>query len=177
MTFRRLSGLRQLFAICAVLALLAVVAAGCGSSSKAGRAGAAGTDGRAAQAFPASTVAFLDANIDETSPAWKQLLALGQRFPSWPKLAAEFDKAANDATDNGPTLTQLRSWLGSELAIGVLDVPTNVADPTVPGFAEVRDQVSSRLRSQSTRTPARSASTATTTSSAARTTPSSRSRP
>ena len=53
---------------------------------------------------------------------------------------AEFNKAANDATDDGPTLTQLRSWLGSELAIGVLDVPTNGADPTVLGFAEVRDQ-------------------------------------
>ncbi len=140
MTFRRLPGLRQLLAACAVLVLLAVVAAGCGSSSKAGAAGAAGTDGRAAQAFPASTVAFLDANIDETSAAWKQLLALGARFPSWPKLVAEFNKAANDATDDGPTLTQLRSWLGSELAIGVLDVPTNGADPTVLGFAEVRDK-------------------------------------
>ena len=113
MTFRRLPGLRQLLAVCAALVLLAVVAAGCGSSSKAGAAGAAGTDGRAAQAFPASTVAFLDANIDETSAAWKQLLALGARFPSWPKLVAEFNKAANDATDDGPTLTQLRSWLGS----------------------------------------------------------------
>ena len=80
---------------------MGLVVAGCGSSCKAGAAGAAGTDGRAAQAFPASTAAFFDANIDETSPAWKQLLALGARFPSWPKLVAEFDKAANDATDNG----------------------------------------------------------------------------
>ena len=53
---------------------------------------------------------------------------------------AEFNKAANDATDDGPTLAQLRCWLGSELAIGVLDVPTNGADPTVLGFAEVRDK-------------------------------------
>jgi hypothetical protein len=140
MTFRRLPGLRQLLAVCAALALVAVVVAGCGGSSKAGAAGAAGTDGRAAQAFPASTVAFLDANTDESSTAWKQLLALGQRFPSWPKLVTEFDKAANDATDDGPTLAQLRSWLGTELAIGVLDVPTNGADPTVLGFAEVRDK-------------------------------------
>ena len=52
----------------------------------------------------------------------------------------EFNKAANDATDDGPTLAQLRSWLGSELAIGVLDVPADGADPTVLGFAEVRDK-------------------------------------
>jgi hypothetical protein len=129
-----------LLAVGAALALLAVVVAGCGGSSKAGAAGAAGTDGRAAQAFPASTVGFLDANIDESSTAWKQLLTLAQRFPSWPKLVMEFDKAANDATSNGPTLAQLRSWLGSELAIGVLDVPTGGAEPQVLGFAEVRDK-------------------------------------
>ena len=52
----------------------------------------------------------------------------------------EFNKAANDATDDGPTLAQLRSWLGSEIAFGVLDVPTGGADPKVLGFAEVREK-------------------------------------
>ena len=132
--------MRRLLALCAALALVGLVAAGCGGSDKAGAAGAAGTDGRAAQVFPASTAAFFDANIDASSTAWKQLLALGQRFPSWPKLVTEFDKAANDANDDGPTLAQLRNWLGSELAIGVLDVPTDGTDPTVLGFAEVRDK-------------------------------------
>ena len=140
MTTRRLRGVRHLFALCSVLLLVGLVAVGCGGSGKAGAAGAAGTDGRAAQAFPASTAAFVDANIDESSTAWKQLLALGQRFPSWPKLVTEFNQAANDATDDGPTLAQLRSWLGSEIAVGVLDVPTGGADPTVLGFAEVRDK-------------------------------------
>ena len=119
---------------------MGVVVAGCGGSSKADAAGAAGTDGRAAQAFPASTAAFFDANIDETSTAWKQLIAVGSRFPSWPKLVTKFNAAANDATDDGPTLAQLRSWLGSELAFGVLDVPTDGADPKVLGFADVRDK-------------------------------------
>ena len=118
-------------------------------------AGAAGTDGRAAQAFPASTVAFADANIDEQSDAWKRLLALGARFPSWPKLVAEFDKSANQATDGGPTLAQVRSWLGSEVAVGVLDVPTDGNDPQVLGFAEVTDRsgLEGALKKQKNVTP------------------------
>jgi hypothetical protein len=141
MTFRRLSDVRHLVPALAALLLVAVVLAGCGSSSKAsGSAGAAGTDGRGAQAYPATTVAFADANIDESSDAWKRLLAIGARFPSWPKLVAQFDKTANEATDGGPTLAQVRSWLGSEVAVGVLDVPADGSDPTVLGFAEVSDK-------------------------------------
>src|SRR5450432_3790686 len=118
MTTRRVSNLGRPLAALAALALVGIVLAGCGGSSKASAvAGAAGTDGRAAQAFPASTVAFADANIDENSDAWKRLLALGARFPSWPKLVTKFNKSANEATDGGPTLTQVRSWLGTEVAV------------------------------------------------------------
>ena len=141
MNARRISEARLPLAALAALVLVSIVLAGCGGSSKASAvAGAAGTDGRAAQAFPASTVAFGDANIDEKSDAWKRLLALGARFPSWPKLMAEFDKAANQATDGGPTLAQVRSWLGSEVAVGVLDVPADGSDPPLLGFAEVTDK-------------------------------------
>src|ERR1700712_4699013 len=143
MTPPRHTVLRRLLPGCAALALVGLVLAGCGSSSKAGgAAGAAGTDGRAAQAFPATTAAFVDANIDEQSDAWKRLLALGARFPSFPKLVADFDKSANEATDAGPTLSQIRTWLGSEVAVGVLDVPADGNDPDVLGFAEVTDQKS-----------------------------------
>ena len=141
MTTRRVSDLR---AALAALAALASAVRSCSpaaaAAAKAGAAGAAGTDGRAALAYPASTVAFADANIDEQSDAWKRLLALGARFPSWPKLVTEFNKSANQATDGGPTLAQVRSWLGSEVSIGVLDVPADGADPQVLGFAEVTDR-------------------------------------
>jgi hypothetical protein len=138
---RRLADVLRVVAALAALVLVGVLLAGCGGSSKAsGAAGAAGTDGRAAQAFPASTAAFADANIDQTSDAWKRLLALGARFPSWPKLLAQFDRAANRATDGGPTVAQVRSWLGSEVAVGVLDVPADGSDPSVLGFAEVTDK-------------------------------------
>jgi Protein of unknown function (DUF3352) len=141
MTTRTVSHLGRPLAALAALALVGVALAGCGGSSKASAvAGAAGTDGRGAQAFPASTVAFADANIDEKSDAWKRLLALGARFPSWPKLVTEFNKSANQATDGGPTLAQVRSWLGTEVAVGVLDVPAAGTDPNVLGFAEVTDR-------------------------------------
>ena len=125
-----------------MLALAGLVLTGCGSSGAANAvAGAAGTDGRAAHAFPASTAAFLDANVDESSTGWKQLLAFGARFPSWPKFAGEIQKGMNDeAGGDSPTLAQLRSWLGPELAVGVLDVPAGGADPEVLAFAEVRDR-------------------------------------
>jgi Protein of unknown function (DUF3352) len=153
MTSRRIPLLRRALPACAALALVGLVLAGCGSSDKAAAvAGAAGTDGRAAQAFPASTVAFLDANIDETSTAWKQLLTLARRFPSWSNFAAGVEKEMSDETgDDSPTVAQLRSWLGTEAAIGVLDVPTDGSDPTFLAFAEVRDraQLEAALKKES----------------------------
>jgi hypothetical protein len=140
MTTRRVSAFRRSVPALAALALVGVVLAGCGGSAKSAAAGAAGTDGRAAQAFPASTVAFADANIDQNSVAWKRMLTLGARFPGWPKLVTQFDKAANQATEGGPTLAQVRSWLGSEVAVGVLNVPAAGQDPSVLGFAEVTDR-------------------------------------
>jgi hypothetical protein len=141
MTLPRHTVVRRLLPGCAAVVLVGLVLSGCGGSSKAsGAAGAAGTDGRAAQAFPATTVAFLDANIDGQSDAWKRLLALGAHFPSFPKLVTKFDTAANRASGDGPTVQQVRSWLGSEVAAGVLAVPADGSDPPVLGFAEVRDR-------------------------------------
>ena len=118
---------------------MGVVVAGCGGSSRPTRPGPPAPTGVRA-GLPGLDGRVLDPNIDESSTAWKQLLAVGARFPSWPKLVTKFNAEANDATDDGPTLAQLRSWLGSELAFGVLDVPTGGADPKVLGFADVRDK-------------------------------------
>ena len=129
--------------------MLALLAAGCGGAAKSGLqggneiAGAAGTEGLGANVMPASTLAFGDANIDVASPGWKRALVLGARFPSFGKVVLEFNKSLNERTDNGPTAAEVRSTLGGELAIGVTAVKPAVegtsADPTVLGYAEVKD--------------------------------------
>ena len=85
----------------AVLAAVGIIAAGCGGSSGGGAAGAAGTDGLGAQAAPASSIAFFDVNIDRGSAGWKQMLALGARFPSWPKLITQLNTSLNQVGSDG----------------------------------------------------------------------------
>ena len=55
----------------------------------------------------------------------------------------------NDETGgDAPTLAQLRSWLGPEVAIGVLDVPTDGRDPSVLGVRRGARQRAARGRAQ-----------------------------
>ncbi len=142
MTTRRVPALRRLLPAFAALAITGLVLSGCGSSGKASAvAGAAGTEGRAAQAFPPSSAGFIDANIDESSTAWKQLLTLAVRFPSWPKAVADFEQSVNeDAKAGDPTFADIRTWLGSEAAFGVLDIPAGGGDPNWMAYAEVADR-------------------------------------
>jgi hypothetical protein len=99
------------------------VAAGCGGSSGGGSAGAAGTDGLGAQAAPASSIAFFDVNIDNQSASWKQMLALGARFPSWPKLIAQVEAGINKTDSDGTNFaTDIEPWLGGEASVAVTGV-------------------------------------------------------
>ncbi len=107
----------------AVLAACGLLAAGCGGSSGGGSAGAAGTDGLGAQAAPATSIAFVDVNIDRGSDGWKQLLALGQRFPSWPKLMAQIQSGVNSVDSNGASFNRdIEPWLGGEASVAVTGV-------------------------------------------------------
>jgi hypothetical protein len=107
----------------AALAVCGLLVAGCGGSSGGGAAGAAGTDGLGAQAAPASSIAFFDVNIDRGSDSWKQLLALGARFPSWPKLVAQVQKSVNSVSSNGHSFSQdVEPWLGGEASVAVTGV-------------------------------------------------------
>ncbi|MDX6569473.1 MAG: hypothetical protein QOH15_2051 [Gaiellales bacterium] len=107
----------------AALAAVGIIAAGCGGSSGSGAAGAAGTDGLGAQAAPASSIAFLDVNIDRGSSGWKQMLALGARFPSWPKLITQMNTSLNQVSSNGSSFNRdIEPWLGGEASIAVTGV-------------------------------------------------------
>ncbi len=110
-------------AFAAGAAALAVVGAACGgSSSGGGGAGASGTEGRGATYAPASSIMFFDANVDQGSDAWKKLIALGARFPSWPKLAAQVDKAMSEQSDGGSFNTKVKPWLGGEVSIAITHI-------------------------------------------------------
>jgi Protein of unknown function (DUF3352) len=107
----------------AAIAACGLLAAGCGGSSGGGSAGAAGTDGLGAQAAPASTIAFFDVNIDRSSDSWKQMLALGARFPSWPKLIAQVQAGVNKVDSDGTSFSgDIEPWLGGELSVAVTGV-------------------------------------------------------
>ncbi len=108
----------------ATLAVCGLVAAGCGGSSGGGgSAGAAGTDGLGAQAAPATSIAFFDVNIDQQSASWKQMLALGARFPSWPKLVTQFTTSIDKTDSDGTSFkTDIEPWLGGEASVAVTGV-------------------------------------------------------
>src|SRR3954453_18064915 len=75
-----------------MLAILLAAGGGGASDSGSGGTGAAGTDGKAAEAMPATSLGFVDANIDRSSDAWKKLESLGSRFPGWTDFTAQIEK-------------------------------------------------------------------------------------
>jgi len=139
-----LSDLRhRRFAVLASAAALAV-GAGCGSASKNG-AGSAGKDGEAAKAFPATTLAFVDADTDTSSAAWTKVLTVLRRFPPWPKaeakLQAELAKPATQGAASGASFAKdVAPWLGSEAAVGVVGVQVAASPkPNVLGYLASKD--------------------------------------
>ena len=126
---------------------LVLVLAACGGASKSASqggnsiVGAAGTKGLAAAAMPAGSLLFADVNLDEGSPAWARLTALGSRFPSWPKFVADFQKSMNKKSDgSGLTGTQIRAMLGGEVGVAITAAPTTAAgQPSYLVYADVKD--------------------------------------
>ena len=162
--------------MCAALALMGLVLAGCGSSTRPARRvppAPTGAPRRPSRPRPSGS-------STRTSTRTHGLEAAARDRCALPELAE-----ARDAVPQGgergdgrrPTLAQLRTWLGSEVAIGVLDVPPTAPIRRCSASPRCATAHSSRPPSRRTRTAARSASTATTTSSATAARPSSRSRP
>lgn len=121
--------------------VLALTAAACGGS--AGGAGSAGAKGAGAAAAPASTILFVDADIDAGSGQWQRATALGSRFPSWPKLIARFQQAVTDG--HGPISFErdVRPWLGGEASVAVTGVRVGSGEggpkPDYVAYAASRD--------------------------------------
>ncbi len=111
------------FAAVATCALVLVAAACGGTTTTAAAPGAAGTDGKGADAFPASTLFFVDANADLESSAWQKVRALGAKFPGYPKIEAKIAAAMSESGENGFSFAQdIQPWMGDEAAFGVLSL-------------------------------------------------------
>jgi Protein of unknown function (DUF3352) len=123
----------------ALTAVAAVVAACGGTTTPKGAAGAAGTDGLAAASMPASTVAFIDANADIDSPAWQAALALGSKFPGF----AEVEKSFRDglSSEKVDFATDIKPWLGDEMAVGLLaiDIAGDEPKPQWVAYVAITD--------------------------------------
>ena len=102
---------------------LALVAAACGGTTTAAAPGAAGTAGMGADAFPASTLFFVDANADANSSAWQKVRAVGARFPGYAKVEAKVTEAVSKTGRDGFSFaTDIQPWAGDEAAVGVLAI-------------------------------------------------------
>ncbi len=109
---------------------LALVVAACGGTTTAAAPGAAGTDGKGADAFPASTLFFVDANADVESSAWQKVRALGAKFPGYPKIEAKIAAAMSESGEDGFSFAQdIQPWLGDEAAFGVLAITLSGGKP------------------------------------------------
>src|SRR5215210_9353562 len=101
---------------------LALVVAACGGAASNAAPGAAGTAGKGAEAFPASTLFFVDANADLNSSAWQKVRAVGARFPGYAELEAKISKALSQTNGGFSFAQDIQPWAGDEAAFGVLAV-------------------------------------------------------
>jgi hypothetical protein len=106
---------RPSHALLALAALLAVLAAGCGG----GDGGAAGSDA-AAEAVPASALAYVSVNSDLESGQWDKLRDHVDRFPDSSRLV---DKLLEELADEGVDWERdVEPAVGPEVAIAAVDV-------------------------------------------------------
>jgi uncharacterized protein DUF3352 len=126
------------YAIPAVLTALAVAAAGCGGAAQSGSGDAFGVGARA---IPAHPLAFADVNLDRGSTAWKNVAALGARFPGWAKVSREVQTALAKPSDGVTVSKDVEPYIGDEAAVAVtgLDVSNPRHPVDVLGYAAVTD--------------------------------------
>ena len=128
---------RTLLSLVAVTA--AIMLAACGGTTPKGAVSAAGTDGLAAASMPASTLAFIDANADLSSPAWQTALAQAAKFPGFGEVSQSL--RASLSADDVDFARDIQPWLGKEIGVGLLSV--GIADggpkPRWVGFVAITD--------------------------------------
>ena len=115
----------------------ALLAAGCGNTPSSS------TDpSQGASAMPSGTLFYADVNLDQSSSAWKQFTAVGQRFPGWQQLAGKVVKGLNSTGQTSGSLTfkdDVQPWLGGSAAIGVTSLDATGGNPHYVAFVASSD--------------------------------------
>jgi Protein of unknown function (DUF3352) len=115
----------------------ALLAAGCGNTPSSSTDSSQG-----ASAMPSGTLFYADVNLDQSSSAWKQFTAVGQRFPGWQELAGKVVKGLNSTGQTSGSLTfkdDVQPWLGGSAAIGVTSLDASGGNPLYVAFVASRD--------------------------------------
>jgi Protein of unknown function (DUF3352) len=119
---------RALLALAAVVLIAAVaIAAASGGGSSGGSAPGTG----AATVVPADALLYVNLSIDPGRPAVRRGLALAERFPDFPLLAARLESALAPNGGSISFATDIHPWLGREVAVALLDTGTNTAAPLI----------------------------------------------
>ena len=117
----------------------ALAASSCGSGAGAG----AQPFGQAARSVPASSLAFVDVNLDRSSDGWRNLQALGRRIPGFGRMVSQLHADLAKHGSSGQSYdTSIAPWLGSEAGVAVtsIDLSSGQPQPVIEGYVAVRDE-------------------------------------
>jgi hypothetical protein len=110
-----------------VLIVVVAIAAASGGGSSGGPAPGTG----AATVVPADALLYVHLSTDPGRPAVRTALALAEKFPDFPLLAARLESALAPSGGAISFVSDIRPWLGSEAAVALLDTGTNTAAPLI----------------------------------------------
>jgi Protein of unknown function (DUF3352) len=113
----------------ALVAGAAIAVAGCGS----GATSAGSSAGAVAGFVPAGSPLYLEASTDTNSAQWRQVVALGKKFPGWRELTTSVNKSLKD--EGVDYDTDIKPYVGERAAVAVTRAPRLSASAGTNGSA------------------------------------------
>lgn len=124
----------SLAALLALVAVLIIAVSACGHGS------GSGASGSPARAIPASAIAYVQADIDSSSPAWTAFDKVSHRFPGWGQIVAKVHSELL-ARDHGVSFSNdVEPALGSDAAFAVTGIDTGTGKPAWVGYVALTDE-------------------------------------
>ena len=122
---------RRRRAVAALVALVVVVvAAAVALASGGGSSGGPAPASGAAAVVPADALVYVHLSTDGGRPAVRRALALAERFPGFPLLAAALERAVAPSRPVS-FASDIRPWLGREAAVALLENGTGAPAPLI----------------------------------------------